>query len=101
MTASSPTHDPADIKRRYRRFAELECRGYSDLYDALACAASEDDDVVDFIARMPEPQPNLFFASIHLLTGSEEMPKTGSALRAFVKGRGDEIGDVMRSHRTQ
>lgn len=94
-------NEPADIKQRYRHFAERECKGYSDAYYGLALAVSEDDDVVSFIAGMPVVQPNLFFASIQLLTGPDRMPKTGSELRAFLKRRGREVADVMRSHRTQ
>ena len=94
-------NDPARIKRRYRQFADTECRGYSDVYYELALAVSEDDEVVDFIAELPVTQPNLFFASIQLLTGPDRMPKTGSDLRAFVGRRGREIGDVMGSRRTQ
>ena len=93
--------DTADIKRRFRKFADLECKGYSDLYYQLALAVSEDDDVVGFIAGMPVTQPNLFFASIQLLTGSAGMPATGSDLRTFVKQRGREISAVMRWRRTQ
>jgi hypothetical protein len=94
-------NDTANIKRQYRQFADRECKGYSDLYDALALAVSEDDDVVGFIAEMPVVQPNLFFASIQFLTGPDRMPKTGSDVRAFVKRCGRELGDVMRSRRTQ
>lgn len=94
-------NDPARIKRRYRQFADTECKGYSDIYYGLGLAVSEDDEVVGFIAEMPVIQPNLFFASIQLLTGPDSMPKTGSDLRAFVRQRGREIRDVMRSHRTQ
>ena len=94
-------NDPARIKRRYRQFADTECKGYSDLYYGLALAVSDDDEVVGFIAEMPEIQPNLFFASIQLLTGPDGMPKTGSELRAFVHRRDREIGEVMRSRRTQ
>lgn len=90
-----------DIKRRYRQFAERECKGYSDVYYGLALAVAEDDEVVGFIAGMLVVQPNLFFASIQLLTGPDGMPRTGSELRAFVKRRGREVADVMRSHRTQ
>jgi hypothetical protein len=93
--------DPADIKRQYRQFADLECKGYSDHYYRLALAVSEDDDVVAFIAEMPVTQPNLFFASIQLLTGPAAMPATGTDLRTFVKQRGHEIQTVMRSRRTQ
>ena len=94
-------NDPGEVKRRYRQFADRECRGYSEAYDRLALAVSEDDEVAGFIAAMPVTQPNLFLASVQLLTGHDAMPKTGPELRAFVKRRGAEVGDVMQSHRTQ
>ena len=90
-----------DVKQRYRRFAERECRGYSNVYDRLALAVSDDDAVASFIAEMPVTQPNLFFAAVQFLTGPEQMPTTGAELRIFVKRRGVEVGEVMRSHRTQ
>jgi hypothetical protein len=93
--------DPTGIKERYRQFADMECKGYSDVYYRLALAVSEDDEVVGFIADMPVIQPNLFFATIQFLTGPDSLPKTGSDLRVFVKRRGREVGDVMRSRRTQ
>jgi len=94
-------NDPVEIKRRYRQFGEMECRGYSDLYYALTLAVAGDDGLVDFIAQMPVIQPNLFFAAIQLLTGPAGMPRTGSGLRALVEQRGGEIAGVMRSRRTQ
>jgi len=93
--------DPTDIQRRYRQFAETECRGYSDLYYRLALSVSVDDQVAAFIASMDETQPNLFLASIQLLTDPTAMPTTGSELRAFVERRGDEVRAVMRARRTQ
>ena len=78
-------NDPTGIKRRYRQFADMECKGYSDVYYGLALAVSEDDEVVGFIAGMPVVQPNLFLASVQLLTGPDRMPRTGSELRAFLK----------------
>jgi hypothetical protein len=93
--------DPTGIQRRYRQFADIECKGYSDLYYRLALSVSMDDEVAAFIAGMDEPQPNLFLASIQLLTGPTAMPATGSALRAFVERRGDEVRAVMRTRRTQ
>lgn len=94
-------NDPARTKRRYRQFADAECKGYSNIYYGLALAVSEDDEVVGFIGEMPVTQPNLFFASIQFLTGPDSMPKTSADLRAFVKQRGREISEVMRSRRTQ
>lgn len=93
--------DPREIRRRYQRFAETECKGYSDAYYRLALAVSEDDEVVDFIAAMPATQPNLFLASVQFLTGPHDMPRTGPELRAFLRRRGGEVCDVMRSRRTQ
>src|SRR5215831_12848443 len=93
--------DPTEIQRRYRKFADDECKGYSDLYYGLALSVSVDDAVATFLAEIDEPQPNLFLASIQLLTGPTAMPGTGSELRAFVERRGDEVRAVMRSRRTQ
>ena len=69
---------PADVKPRFRRFADTECKGYSDILYRLSVAVSGDDDVADFIAAMPVTQPNLFFAAIQLLTGPDDMPQTGA-----------------------
>jgi hypothetical protein len=91
-------NEASDIRRRYRQFAETECKGYSDVYYALALAMSENDEVLAFIGEMPVIQPNLFFASIQLLTGPDGMPTSGSELRAFLKRRGGAVADVMRSH---
>lgn len=94
-------NEPTGIKRRYRQFADMECKGYSDLYYGLALAVSEDDEVVGFLAELPVVQPNLFLASIQWLTGPDHMPGAGPELRAFLKQRGREVAGVMRSHRTQ
>ena len=89
-----------EIRRRYRRFADVECKGYSDLY-GLALAVAEDDGIVAFIAGMPDVQPNLFFASVHLLAGTDGMPRTGAELRLFITQHAHAVSEVMRSRRTQ
>src|SRR2546428_8194766 len=94
-------NDPQDVERRYRQFAERECKGHSDAYYQLALAVSDDGEVIDFIAGMPVVQPNLLFASIQFLTGPDAMPRSGAELRALVRHRGGEIAHVMRSRRTQ
>ena len=94
-------NSPEAIKQRYRRFAEMECKGHSDVYYRLALAVADDDEMVDFIADMPVVQPNLFLASVQLLTGPDDIPRTGTELREFVKRCGRELGDVMRSRRVQ
>ena len=90
-----------DVKRRYQRFAEMECKGHSDVYYRLALAVAEDDEVIDFIAAMPVIQPQLLFNSVQLLTGPDAMPRTGADLRAFLRRRGPEVAALMRSRRTQ
>ncbi len=67
-------NDRTAIKRRYRQFADAECKGYSDVYYRLALTVAGDDEVVGFIAEMPVTQPNLFFASVQYLTGPDRMP---------------------------
>ncbi len=94
-------HDAAELAQSYRRFAERECKGYSPLYHALALAVAADEDILRFIARMPVPQPNLFFAAVQRLAGADAMPRDGAALRALVDARGDDLARVMRTHRTQ
>ena len=94
-------NDAGVIARTYRRFADVECRGYSDAYFHLALAVAGDAEVMAFLAGLPVVQPNLFFAAIQLLTGPHAMPATAPELRAFLGKRGDEVGRVMRSRRTQ
>src|SRR5439155_14787407 len=94
-------NDAGVIARTYRRFADVECRGYSDAYFHLALAVAGDDEVMAFLAGLPVVQPNLIFAAIQLLTGPHAMPATAPELRAFLGKRGDEVGRVMRSRRTQ
>jgi hypothetical protein len=89
------------IRQRYRRFADTECRGYSDAYYRLALEVAEDDEVVRFIAERPVIQPNLFFAAVQYLTGPEDMPMTGTALRAVLNLHSGEIAEIMHTHRTQ
>ena len=89
------------LRQRYLRFAERECKGYSDLYYRLAVGAAGDDDVLAFIAGMPDTQPNLFFACVQLLTGPDDMPTTDAELRALVRGRARELASELRARRTQ
>jgi hypothetical protein len=89
------------IKERYRRFAETECRGYSDLYYRLARGAADDDAVMRFIADKPVPQPNLFFAAIQYVVGPDAMPDTSAELRAVLAHHGAAIAEIMRTRRTQ
>ena len=83
--------DSTSIQRRYREFAETECRGYSDLYYRLALSVSVDDAVATFLANTDDPQPNLFLASIQLLTGPTAMPAMKLATSSY--------SDTLRARR--
>jgi hypothetical protein len=90
-----------DVKARYRQFAEVECKGYSDLYYRLAHAVADYDELASFIVGMPAIQPNLFFASVQFLSGPDAMPASGPELCRFVRRRGGDVARLMRSRRTQ
>ena len=83
------------------RFAEDECKGYSDHYYRLSHEIANDDWLVSFIAGMPVVQPNLFLAALQFLTGPDEMPRHGEQTRSLVNSRREEVIELMRSRRTQ
>lgn len=73
-----------DLQRtadKYRRFAENECKGYSDHYCNLSHEIVKDEWLLEFIAQMPENQPNLFLASIQFLVGPDDMPRSAEWAR--------------------
>lgn len=89
------------VRLRFRRFAEEECKEYSAAYFRLSHSVAQDDYLPRFIARMPDRQPNLFFASVQYLTGPEEMPMSRSELSSFVREHENEVAQLMRTRRTQ
>ncbi len=85
---------------RYRRFARMEARGRSPLYEQLATGVAEDADVLAVLARVPpaKQQPNLLFAAVSFLGGVQpDYP----AFRAFVLDHADAVASVLRARRTQ
>jgi len=93
--------DSERVKTCYRRFAEDECKGYSEHYYRLALEIADDDWLVDFIAPLPVIQPNLFLGALQFLAGPEAMPRTATQARALVESRRAEVELLMRSRRTQ
>lgn len=93
--------DPREIAERYRRFADVECKGYSEAYYRLALAVAQDAEVLTFLGALPVWQPNLFFAALQFLTGPRDMPESGPDLRDFLARRAGEVADLMRRRRTQ
>jgi hypothetical protein len=69
MTAPAPDA----ISRRFRVFADAECRGSSPLYERLSYGVADDPDLVALAAhgRPGQPLPNLFFAAVRYLLRAE------------------------------
>ena len=62
-------NDLEDLSRRFRRFAELECRGSSPLYERLSISMARDAELLEMAARCnpTQPAPNLFLGAAHLV----------------------------------
>ncbi len=66
-----------ELAGRFRRFAHMECRGSSPLYEQLALAVADDAEMLALAGEAPpgQPAPNLFFAAVHyLLIGAARGP---------------------------
>jgi hypothetical protein len=85
---------------RYRRFAEVDARGYSPLYDEWCTGVSEDDEVLALLDTLPPArrQPVLFLGAVRFVG----VPLEGyGVFRAFVVERWAEIRSVMETRTTQ
>ena len=72
----------ATIARRYERFARVEARGASDLYEQLALAVAGSSELLAFLCSMPPErrQPNLFLAAVRHQMGLDN--KVGVRIEA-------------------
>ena len=59
------------IADEYRRFAELQARGHSPMYEALSLGVAGDPFLLGLLAKLPpgKRQPNLLLAAVRLLGG--------------------------------
>ena len=108
------------LAERFRRFAELECRGYSPLYERLALAVAEDAELLALAAHAPpgQPAPNLFFAAVHALLREDraapaarfypsltEAPGgpegAAPAFRVYCLDRADAVRGLLATRRVQ
>jgi len=101
LESVSKTNIIEELRNRYRRFADVECGEYGALYFKLSHAVASDSEILHFIAEMPDRQPNLFFAAVHYLAGSDKMPLDAAGLSLFVRDNREALAAVMRSHHTQ
>lgn len=86
--------------RAYRRFAALEARGRSPLYERLAEGVAEDGDVLAFLLTMPRPkrQPNLLFAAVRHRLGT---PSDWPDFRDRLLGNQGAVRESMLARSTQ
>lgn len=89
-----------DVAERYRRFADLEAHGVSDLYEKWARGIVVDDDVKALLGALPSAkrQPNLVFAAARWcgapLTEYREF-------RDWLLASWDDVVAVIRARSTQ
>lgn len=88
------------MARAYRRFATLEARGRSPLYERLAEGVADDGDVLAFLLTLPRPkrQPNLLFAAVRHRLGT---PTDWPDFRNRLLADRDAVRDVMLERSTQ
>jgi len=99
----------------WRFFAETECKGYSPLYEAIATACANSDDVMEYVSSLPSHahQPNLLLAAMHerVLLGLEpelsalysenQVRHVGAVfVEAVLKAR-DRLRPILESRFTQ
>jgi len=84
----------------YRRFAALEARGRSPLYESLAEGVARDRDLLAFLLTLPRPkrQPNLLFAAARLRLGT---PSDWPDFRDRLLAEPDAVREVMLRRSTQ
>jgi hypothetical protein len=111
----------SETERAFERFARLEARGSSPLYETLALGVAGDDDLLALAAEVPDdqPSPNLLLAAVQCLlferpdarlgayyasvADSPEPPEDGAfeAFREFCRTHRDELSELLSSRRLQ
>jgi hypothetical protein len=94
-------HDPtASTSENYRRFAALEARGTSPLYERICEGISGDPDLLAFLGELPPRcrQPNLLLGVVRYAFGVQ---LDYGAFRETVLGNRGEVTDLLLERRTQ
>ena len=88
------------LSARYRRFAEVEARGHSALYEEFALGVAKDGFAHELLATLPEEkrQPNLLFATLRHVCGT---PRDWPEFRDLLRRHEAAVRDVMLIRRTQ
>lgn len=88
------------LAARYARFAEVDARGSSPIYEKLALAVCCSAELLAFIAALPQErrQPNLFLAAVRKVAG---VPRDGDHLADIVRRQAGAIREIMLVRTTQ
>jgi hypothetical protein len=88
------------LAERFRRFAEVEARGRSPLYERLALGVAADPVALEFLASLPEQkrQPNLLFAALRHVGGT---PPDWPFCRIILREHVADVRTIMLTRRTQ
>ncbi len=88
------------IAERYKRFARVEARNNSPLYEKLANHVSESAEALGFLGLLPRErqQPNLLFAAARLVAGT---PTSTRDFDTALRENADAIAEVMLTRTTQ
>ncbi len=95
-----PVTDEVSTQERYRRWARVEARGTSPVYERLALVVTEHRPTLELLARVdgPQRQPNLFFGALRWHGAPVEDP---DAALAWAVGHPDEVLGILTTRRTQ
>jgi hypothetical protein len=88
------------VRKQYLRFAEVETKGVSPLYEELARTVASDDILIDFISALPQikQQPNLVFAAVRHLYGT---PRNGQHFATLIVKEPEAIRQLILARSTQ
>ena len=83
-----------NIAERYARFARVEARGRSPLYEALAEHVAAAPDIRRFLMGLPRDrqQPNLLFAATRFVAGT---PLSAEDFERRLRDNADAFADAM------
>jgi hypothetical protein len=100
--------DIEELARRVRSFAEVDCRGYSPLYERLALGIAGDNDLLELLARARPGQrrPVLLLAAVNYLGGIRHLRASGTTnefapFREFCLDRRDDVLSIVETRATQ
>jgi hypothetical protein len=110
----------AETARRFERFATVECRGLSPLYERFALLVARDEDCLRVAAHATagQPPPNLLFGAVRLLLfrepseplaatyarvalGPVDLDRAAAEFRDVCRRRADELTAIVGSRRVQ